>query len=189
MHTPATACVCAHLACQFVMPCISQTRKSFRVARVVLSSTYGALTRSRIPRAGLCEYMFFFRPGPTRPFAFRGGVRSVFMYVKRRAQEFRQGRGTGNESETNRNPETHMSKDVEYRNELDMDVRSNRNRSSRGSGNWKRPACRSGRGTRETGWRGERRTRSGSATSASSGRRPTGRRGPPCRPKRAASSW
>ena len=57
------------------------------------------------------------------------------MYVKRRAQRFRQGRGTGNESETNRNPETHMSKNVEYRNE--MDVRSERNRSSRGSGNWK----------------------------------------------------
>ena len=37
------------------------------------------------------------------------------MYVERRAQRFRQGGGTGNESETNGNPETHMSKNVEYR--------------------------------------------------------------------------
>ena len=46
------------------------------------------------------------------------------MYVERRAQRFRQrgGGGTGNESETNRNPETHMIKNVEYRNEMDKNV-------------------------------------------------------------------
>ena len=37
-----------------------------------------------------------------------GIERSISMYVERRAQRFRQAGGTGNELETNRNPETHL---------------------------------------------------------------------------------
>ena len=62
MHTPATACVRAHLACQFVMPCISQTRKSFRVARV----PHGARGYAAV-YVNICS---FFR-GRARPFALR----------------------------------------------------------------------------------------------------------------------
>ena len=62
----------------------------------------------------------------------------MLSLCKKERARISSGRGNWNESETNRNPKTHMSKNVEYRNEMDRDVRSgDRNRSSRGSGNWK----------------------------------------------------